>query len=111
MAPKEKTWIQGTVTLVALALTIGCNGIGTNGGGGGNNKLAFTGCYAPNANDGNVGCGLPGTLGDSNSDSIFQGEISYQQSFWNGVPGNVHLGMTVKVPMHSRSRPARSFMV
>jgi hypothetical protein len=91
MLAKRNTRIKATITLCAIAFAIGCNGIGgqsTNTNANGN--LVFAGCYTPNANTGNVDCGLASSLGDPNSDTTFQAEVSFQGKFWNGIPANVH---------------------
>jgi len=91
MKSKQENWPWGAVTLFAIAFAIGCNGIGgqstsTNASG----NLVFAGCYAPNANTGNVDCGLASSLGDPNSDATFQAEVNFQGQFWSGIPANVH---------------------
>jgi hypothetical protein len=84
-------WTQCTMTLVVIGSALACNL-----GGGGQTSQApssdfiFAGCYAPGATTGNAGCGLAPSLGDPNSDAVFQNEVGNQAYFWNGVPANVH---------------------
>jgi len=84
----KKIWNAAVVGLVLLG--VGCNGIGGQSNDTGNGKLAFAGCYAPNANTGNADCGLANSLGNSNVDAVFSAEINTQEQFWNGIPANVH---------------------
>jgi len=91
MKSTVKNWMLCTLTLLATAVAVDCNGVGgqsnsTNASG----NMVFAGCYAPNATTGNVDCGLASTLGDPNSDATFSAEVSFQGQFWDGIPANVH---------------------
>jgi hypothetical protein len=56
-----------------------------------NKGPAFIGCYAAGASYNQIGCGITNTLvGDPSIDAAFMSEISYQASFWGGVPATVY---------------------
>jgi hypothetical protein len=88
---KTDSNIKMALLMLALALTIACNGIGSQSTNNApNGKLVFPGCYAPSATTSNADCGLANSLGDANADTVFQTEIATQRQFWQGTPANVH---------------------
>ncbi|MFL6388896.1 MAG: hypothetical protein ACJ71U_15545 [Terriglobales bacterium] len=81
-----------TITSLTFLLA-GCTGLGTD-----NSSQPpklhsnlFAGCFAPGATTGTTGCGLLNSFGDPNADAAFGSEVNFQETFWQGLPTNVHV--------------------
>lgn len=116
-----KTICGSVLTAITLLgfLLAGCTGLGTDNGSQTANPRSnlFAGCFAPGATTGNTGCGLLSSFGDPNADAAFASEVNFQETFWQGLPTNVHVWNdcqnpnAVSLPTHDILYGARLFQM